>query len=77
MRRDDVLGRVAASLRRPGRRGRRVMAVVLGWLVLMTIWGFGRAWHGGLAPIELGIGLVAGTAVAALAWRRASHPDVE
>lgn len=77
MRRDEVLGRLAASLGTPGRRGRRGVAVLLGWLVLMTIWGFGRAWHGGLAPVELVVGLVAGTAVAVLGWRRASRPECE
>lgn len=72
-----MLGRVATWLGTPGRRGRRGVAVLLGWLVLMTIWGFGRAWHGGTAPVELVIGLVAGTTVAVLGWRRASRPDAE
>lgn len=75
MKRDEVLHRLASWLATPGRRGRRGVAVLLGWLVLMTIWGFGRAWHGGLAPVELGIGLVAGTAAATFGWRRASRPD--
>ena len=47
--------------------------MVLGWLVLMTVWGFGRAWHGGVAPVELTIGLVAGGLVTAFAWRRAGR----
>lgn len=76
-RRDELLGRVAARMDRGGPSGSptwgRVGAVVLGWLVLMAIWGFGRAWHGGWAPVELTIGLVAGTTVGALAWRRAGR----
>lgn len=80
MRRDEALARLAARLpggRRSGPGGRgvagRVGAVVLGWLVLMTVWGFGRAWHGGWAPVELAIGLVGGTAAAVRAWRRAGR----
>lgn len=75
-RRDELLGRLAARTDRSTRSGRtrgRVAAVVLGWLVLMTVWGFGRSWHGGLAPVELTIGLVAGTITTVLAWRRAGR----
>ena len=73
MSRDDLLARLAA--RTPAsRRGRgRLGAVVLGWLVLMTVWGFGRAWHGDWALVELVIGLVGGTLATVLAWRRASR----
>lgn len=60
----------ARGPRGPSTRGRRVVAVVLGWLVLMTVWGFGRAWHGGMAPVELGIGVLAGGVAAAVAWPR-------
>lgn len=71
-RRDQWLARMASRM--PvvgGRQGRRrAAAVVLGWLVLMTIWGFGRSWHGGLAPVELTVGLVAGTVTTVAAWRR-------
>lgn len=69
-RRDALLADLAARLRRPGRGLRRAGAVVLGWLVLMTIWGFGRSWHDGLAPVELAVGLVCGGVVTLLAWRR-------
>ena len=72
-RRDAALARLADRIRRPGPGLRRAAAVVLGWLVLMTVWGFGRAWHGGVAPIELTIGLVAGGLVTAFAWRRAGR----
>lgn len=77
MRRDELLQRLAA--RGPGRGGPggrwrgRAAAVVLGWLVLMTVWGFGRALHGGLAPVELTIGLVGGTVATVVAWRRADR----
>lgn len=70
MGREDVLRRLARRAPRGGTVARRVMAVVLGWLVLMTIWGFGRAWHGGLAPVELTIGLVAGAGATVIAWGR-------
>lgn len=72
-RRDQWLARVASRMPdRGSRRGRRrAAAVVLGWLVLMTIWGFGRAWHGGVAPVELAVGLAAGTITTLVAWRRA------
>lgn len=78
MNRDEVLARLAARLpggrTRPGRRARgRAGAVVLGWLVLMTVWGFGRAWHGGAAPVELAIGLVGGTVATVAVWRRAGR----
>lgn len=77
MRRDELVARLAA--RGPGRGGSggrargRVTAVVLGWLVLMTVWGFGRAWHGGWAPVELAVGLLAGAITTILAWRRADR----
>lgn len=80
MSRDDLLARLASRLPggdrpRPQRRtGRRIGAVVLGWLVLMTIWGFGRAWHGGLAPVELALGLLAGVVAAVVAWPRERRP---
>ncbi len=75
-RRDELLARLAARTPGGGSSGRtrgRVAAVVLGWLVLMTVWGFGRAWHGGTAPVELTLGLVAGTITAVQAWRRAGR----
>lgn len=75
MRRDELFSRAAARTPRSSPRLRRAAAVVLGWLVLMTVWGFGRAWHGGLAPVELGIGLVAGIAVTVVAWRGARPRD--
>lgn len=70
--RDDLFARLAAGSPSFGPGARRAAAVVLGWLVLMTIWGFGRAWHGGLAPVELAIGLVAGTGTTVAGWRRVS-----
>lgn len=80
MSRDDVLARLLDRLPTGGTSGRhsrtarRVAAVVLGWLVLMTVWGFGRAWHGGLAPVELIVGLVGGTTTSIVAWRRGDRP---
>lgn len=68
--RDELLARLASRSPRNSPLTRRLGAVLLGWLVLMTIWGFGRAWHGGLAPVELVIGLVVGTVAAVVAWRR-------
>lgn len=68
--RDQLLARLASRSPRSSRLTRRLAAILLGWLVLMTIWGFGRAWHGGLAPVELTIGLVAGTVATVVAWRR-------
>lgn len=68
--RDELLARLASRPPRSTRLTRRLGAILLGWLVLMTIWGFGRAWHGGMAPVELTIGLVAGTIATILAWRR-------
>ena len=50
-------------------------AVGLGLLVLFTIWGFGRAWHGGFAPVEFVVGVVAGGISGALAWRRPAQRD--
>lgn len=72
-RRDALVARLADRTPRGGRIRGRVAAVALGWLVLMTVWGFGRAWHGGLAPVELGLGLLAGTATAVTAWRRSGR----
>lgn len=48
----------------------RAGAVVLGWLVLMTVWGFGRAQYGGLAVPALAAGLAGGAVAAAVAWRQ-------
>ena len=80
-RRDELVqrlaGRGAGRGQSGGRLRGRVAAVVLGWLVLMTVWGFGRAWHGGLAPVELALGLLAGTITAVLAWRRAARRHVD
>lgn len=45
-------------------------SAVLGWLVLMTLWGFGRAMDGGTAPGWLVGGLVAGLAAVTVAERR-------
>lgn len=72
MGRDDVLARLLRRVPSATRTTARVGAIVLGWLVLMTIWGWGRAVHGGLAPRELAIGLLAGSIAAILAWRGAS-----
>lgn len=68
--RDELLARWASRSPGDNRLTRRLGALLLGWLVLMTIWGFGRAWHGGSAPVELAVGLVAGTIAAVIAWRR-------
>jgi hypothetical protein len=69
--REDLLARLADRLPRAGGgTARRVVAVVLGWLVLMTVWGFGRAWHGGWAPVELVVGLVGAVATTIAAWPR-------
>ena len=75
-RRDELLARLAARTpRRGGPAGGRIAAVVLGWLVLMTVWGFGRAWHGGMAPVELVLGLVGGGVTSVVAWRRVDRRD--
>lgn len=57
-------GRSSSSIGR-----RRLRAAGLGLLVLFTIWGFGRAWHGGFAPVEFVVGLVAGTVAAVVTLR--------
>jgi hypothetical protein len=63
-RRDDLLARLAGrgAAHDGGRRAlpRPVVAAGLGWLVLMTIWGFGRS----------AVGLVVGTLAAVLTARR-------
>jgi hypothetical protein len=71
--RDDVLARLLRWVPSPSRTTARVGAIVLGWLVLMTIWGWGRAVHGDLAPRELTVGLVAGAVTAVIAWRAAGR----
>jgi len=73
MGRDDALARLLRRVPSPTRTTARIGAVVLGWLVLMTIWGWGRAVHGDMAPRELVIGLLAGSVAALIAWRRASR----
>ena len=68
--------RIGSNSTAPSAPRRRVRAVGLGLLVLFTIWGFGRAWHGGFAPVEFVVGVVAGGISAAVAWRRpATAPD--
>lgn len=59
----------------PSAPRRRMRAIGLGLLVLFTIWGFGRAWHGGFAPVEFVVGVVAGGVSGAMAWRRPAEPD--
>lgn len=48
-----------------------VGAIVLGWLVLMTVWGVGRSGVPEHAPWFLVAGAVAGVTVTALGIRRA------
>lgn len=67
----DRIGQRSPAASAPRRHAR---AVGLGLLVLFTIWGFGRAWHGGFAPVEFVIGVLAGAVSGALAWRRPTRP---
>lgn len=55
----------ATDARRPGAaRRRRSTGVFVGWLVLMTVWGFGRAGLPGLAGLFLWAGLLGGAVTA-------------
>lgn len=46
----------------------RVGAVVLGWLVLMTVWGFGRAQTGVVWGPWFGVGLTLGVVAGSAQW---------
>lgn len=50
----------------------RAAAVGLGWLVLMTVWGFGRAQTGVTVGPWLYAGTILGVSVASMQWRRVS-----
>ncbi len=71
---DPELVRALAAARVATAWRGHAMAVLLGWLVLMTVWGFGRS----AAPASAGVfgvvglvgGLVAGVAAAASVRRR-------
>ncbi len=67
---DRALVTALAAARVATRWRLHLAAAGLGWLVLMTIWGFGRALDGGTAPTWLAGGLVAGLVVAGIARRR-------
>jgi hypothetical protein len=73
-RRDALLARLAGrgAAHDGGRRAlpRPVVAAGLGWLVLMTIWGFGRSAAPERAGSFLAVGLVVGTLAAVLTARR-------
>lgn len=59
----DLVAAVAA--RRVARAGRSAAAAAgVGWLVFMTIWGFGRAGYPAVADRFLIVGLAAGAVVA-------------
>lgn len=66
-----------ASWLRPTRRvapWRRVAgSVVLGWLVVMTVWGFGRSGFPEQHRWFLAVGLVAGVVTAVVSARHASR----
>ena len=70
---DRALVRAVAAARVATGWRLRVGAVVFGWLVLMTVWGFGRAQRGDEAAVELVIGLVGGLAAGTAAWRAGSR----
>lgn len=70
---DRALVRAVAAARVATGWRLRVGAVVFGWLVLMTVWGFGRAQRGDEAVGELAIGLVGGLAAGIAAWRAGSR----
>jgi hypothetical protein len=63
----ELVGALAAARVATGWR-LQVAAVVLGWLVLMTVWGFGRSTF----PADEDRWLVAGSIVGALAWALAA-----
>jgi hypothetical protein len=63
----ELVGALAAARVATGWR-LQVAAVVLGWLVLMTVWGFGRSTF----PADEDRWLVAGAIVGALAWALAA-----
>jgi hypothetical protein len=70
---DRALVRAVAAARVATGWRLRVGAVVFGWLVLMTFWGFGRAQRGDEAVVELVVGLIGGLAAGATAWRAGSR----
>ena len=67
---DHALVVALAEARLATRWRLHLTAAGLGWLVLMTIWGFGRASAGGNAPGWLVAGLAAGLLATAVAERR-------
>ncbi len=67
---ESVVRALAEDLvRSSGRAG--ATAAFVGWLVLMTLWGFGRSAAPDAAGVFLAVGLVAGAATAVAGVRRA------
>lgn len=70
-RRDEWLRRAAQRGRSTGTGWRRAgTALLLGWLVLMTVWGVGRSGFPDRVQWFLAIGIAAGVVTAAVSWRR-------
>lgn len=72
-RRDEWLRRAAGSERwvAPwGRRWRRAAALLVGWLVVMTVWGVGRSGFPDHVGWFLAVGLAAGAITSIVLWRR-------
>lgn len=49
---------------------RRGLAVLVGWLVLMTVWGVGRSGFPDRVGWFLAVGLVGGAIATTVLWRR-------
>lgn len=72
-RRDEWLRRTTSersrATPRTGPWRRRGLALLVGWLVLMTVWGIGRSGFPEQVEWFLGVGVVGGGVTTAVLWR--------